>query len=99
MVHGGTRNRGFDPSSRSPDTAADFNEHHARMQPTGTVTLLFTDIEGSTRLLAAVGVERYEHALDQHRALLRQAFAPHGAYEVSARGDALFVAFHRARDA
>jgi predicted ATPase/class 3 adenylate cyclase len=69
------------------------------MPPTGTVTLLFTDIEGSTRLLAAVGVERYEHALDQHRSLLRQAFAPHGAYEVSARGDALFVAFHRARDA
>jgi class 3 adenylate cyclase len=45
------------------------------MRPTGTVTLLFSDIEGSTRLLRAIGVERYKNSLQQHRLLLRDAFA------------------------
>jgi predicted ATPase/class 3 adenylate cyclase len=69
------------------------------MQPTGTVTLLFTDIEGSTRLLAAIGVEQYEKALEQHRALIRSAIVSYGGYEVNARGDSVFAAFSRARDA
>ena len=69
------------------------------MRPTGTVTLLFTDIEGSTRLLRAIGVERYESALQQHRTLLRGAFARHAGYEFNAEGDALFVAFAGALDA
>jgi class 3 adenylate cyclase len=42
--------------------------------PDGTVTLLFSDIEGSTRILRAIGVKRYENALQQHRLLLRAAF-------------------------
>ena len=69
------------------------------MLPTGTVTLLFTDIEGSTRLLAVIGVERYKRALEQHRALMREAIARHGGHEVKAHADSLFVAFSRARDA
>jgi class 3 adenylate cyclase len=53
------------------------------MRPTGTVTLLFSDIDGSTRLLRSIGVQRYENALAQHRLLLRDAFAQHAGYEVA----------------
>jgi predicted ATPase/class 3 adenylate cyclase len=66
--------------------------------PSGTVTLLFTDIEGSTRLLQQLG-DGYRLALAEHRRLLRAAFAEHGGQEVSAEGDAFFVAFARAGDA
>ena len=69
------------------------------MLPTGTVTLLFSDIEGSTRLLHAIGVDRYENALQQHRLLLRDTFARHAGYEVNTEGDSFFVAFSRALDA
>jgi predicted ATPase/class 3 adenylate cyclase len=69
------------------------------VQPTGTVTLLFTDIEGSTRLLERLGPERYGEALDLHRRLLRGAFQRHGGYEVDYEGDAFFVAFAQAGDA
>jgi predicted ATPase/class 3 adenylate cyclase len=69
------------------------------MRPSGTVTFLMSDIEGSTRLLRALGVERYEAALQAHRALLREAFARHDGFEVSSEGDSLFVAFGRAQDA
>jgi len=69
------------------------------MRPTGTVTLLFSDIEGSTRLLRAIGVERYESAVQQHRLMLRDAFARHSGYEVDTEGDSFFVAFGRALDA
>ena len=68
-------------------------------QPTGTVTLLFTDIEGSTRLLARLGPERYGAALELHRGILRAAFDCHHGYEVDHEGDAFFVAFRRAADA
>jgi predicted ATPase/class 3 adenylate cyclase len=67
--------------------------------PTGTVTFLFTDIEGSTRLLHELGAERYAEALAEHRRLLRAAFARHGGVEVDTQGDAFFVAFARASDA
>ncbi len=67
--------------------------------PTGTVTLLFTDIEGSTRLLLELGPEPYAEALASHRRALREAFAQHRGVEVMAEGDALFVAFERASDA
>lgn len=67
--------------------------------PVGTVTLLFTDIDGSTRLLERLGTERYAVVLDLHRRVLREAFARHGGYEVGTEGDAFFVAFWRARDA
>jgi predicted ATPase/class 3 adenylate cyclase len=66
--------------------------------PSGTVTLLFTDIEGSTRLLQRVG-DAYSDLLSLHRELLRGAFADHGGYEVDTEGDAFFVAFASAREA
>src|SRR3954468_14447240 len=66
--------------------------------PTGAVTMLFTDIEGSTRLLEELG-ERYPAALGEHRRLLREAFARHGGVEVDTQGDAFFIAFGDATDA
>ena len=69
-----------------------------RELPTGTVTFLFTDIEGSTRLLHELG-DAYAGALAEHRRLLRDAFAAHGGVEVDTQGDAFFVAFARASDA
>jgi predicted ATPase/class 3 adenylate cyclase len=66
--------------------------------PTGTVTLLFTDIEGSTKLLHELG-ERYAETLAEHRGALRSAFTRHGGVEVDTQGDAFFVAFARASDA
>ena len=50
--------------------------------PVGTVTLVFTDIEGSTRLLETLGPEQYIRALEDHRRLLREAFTAHGGVEV-----------------
>ena len=67
--------------------------------PTGTVTMLFTDIEGSTRLLALLGEERYGQLLADHRRLLRDAFAAQGGREMDTQGDAFFYAFARARQA
>ena len=69
------------------------------MRPTGTVTLLFSDIDGSTRLLRSIGVQRYENALAQHRLLLRDAFARHAGYEVDTAGDSFFIAFGHSRTA
>jgi predicted ATPase/class 3 adenylate cyclase len=66
--------------------------------PTGVVTLLFTDVEGSTRLLQELG-ETYGEALQEHRRRLRAACAAHDGVEVDTQGDALFVAFARASDA
>jgi predicted ATPase/class 3 adenylate cyclase len=66
--------------------------------PSGTVTLLFSDIEGSTKLLQRTG-DAYAGLLEQHRGLLRKSFAAHGGYEVDTEGDAFFVAFATANDA
>ncbi|GAB3197010.1 LuxR family transcriptional regulator [Geodermatophilus arenarius] len=68
------------------------------MLPTGTVTFLFTDIAGSTRLLRedALG---YADALAEYRCLLRAAFTAHGGHEVDTQGDAFFVAFPTAGQA
>jgi predicted ATPase/class 3 adenylate cyclase len=68
-------------------------------QPTGTVTMLFSDVEGSTELLGRLGAERYADVLDQHNRLLREAFARHAGYEVDTAGDSFFVSFSRAGDA
>ncbi|HEY0416544.1 MAG TPA: tetratricopeptide repeat protein [Gaiellaceae bacterium] len=68
-------------------------------QPTGTVTLVFTDVEGSTRLLERLGADRYAAVLEEHRRLLRVAFARRNGYEVGTEGDSFFVAFARAEDA
>ena len=66
--------------------------------PTGTVTFLFSDIEGSTPLLQHLG-DRYADVLADHRRLLRAAFQAAGGHEVDTAGDGFFVAFHRATDA
>src|SRR4051812_15852659 len=66
--------------------------------PSGTVTLLFTDIEGSTRLLQQTG-PGYADLLATHRRLLRDAFRAHDGVEVSTTGDGFFVAFGVADDA
>jgi class 3 adenylate cyclase len=66
--------------------------------PSGTVTFLFTDVEGSTRLLREHGA-RYAQLLAEHRRALRDAFARHAGVEVDTQGDAFFVVFTRAADA
>jgi predicted ATPase len=71
----------------------------ATEQPSGTVTLVFTDIEGSTRLLRELGAERYAAALREHRRVVREAFGVRGGYEVDSEGDAFFYAFPSAGDA
>ena len=67
--------------------------------PAGTVTRVFTDIEGSTRLLQELGPEQYVRALEDHRRLLRAAFAPHGGVEVEMQGDSFHFGFAQAREA
>ncbi len=67
--------------------------------PTGKVTFLFTDIEGSTQLLHELGPEAYSEALSEHRRVLRDAFAGHRGVEVDTQGDAFFVAFDSADEA
>jgi class 3 adenylate cyclase len=66
--------------------------------PSGTVTFLFTDIEGSTRLLQDLG-DDYGLVARDHRRILREALGGHGGREVDTQGDAFFFSFVRARDA
>jgi class 3 adenylate cyclase len=66
--------------------------------PSGTVTFVFSDIEGSTALLKQLG-ERYEAVLSDHRRLMRESFTARGGVEIDTQGDAFFFAFTRARDA
>jgi YVTN family beta-propeller protein len=66
--------------------------------PTGVVTFLFTDIEGSTRLVKQLR-DRYNEVLTEHQNLLRTAFAGHGGHELDTEGDSFFVAFSSAREA
>ena len=68
-------------------------------KPTGTITFLFTDVEGSTRLLERLGEEAYASALADHRRVLREAIARHDGAEVDTQGDAFFVAFASAGEA
>ena len=65
----------------------------------GTVTFVFTDIEGSTRLLQELGDEAYGQVSGDHRRLVREAFGAHGGTEIDTQGDAFFFSFPRARDA
>ena len=67
-------------------------------RPTGTVTFVFTDIEGSTALLKQLG-ERYGEVLSQHRRIVRETFGAAGGSEIDTQGDAFFFAFPRAREA
>jgi YVTN family beta-propeller protein len=66
---------------------------------TGTVTFLFTDIEGSTRLLRILGRARYGEVMADQQRLLRAAFAAHHGEEIDTQGDSFFVAFRSASDA
>src|SRR6476619_7815501 len=61
--------------------------------PSGTVTFLFTDVEGSTKLLHSLGAETYAAALAEHREVIRHACAAEGGVEVDTQGDAFFFAF------
>ena len=61
--------------------------------PTGTVTFLFTDIEGSTRLLQALGRTRYQQLQDAHARIVRRAMAEHAGVEIRTEGDSFFVVF------
>src|SRR6188474_350204 len=65
----------------------------ARALPGGTVTFMFTDIEGSTRLLQELGDKRYAAALEEHRRAVRAAVEAHAGVEVDTQGDAFFFAF------
>src|SRR6266513_118529 len=67
--------------------------------PGGTVTFVFTDIEGSTRLLQELGDEAYGSVSGDHRRLVRETFAARGGTEIDTQGDAFFFSFPRARDA
>jgi YVTN family beta-propeller protein len=66
--------------------------------PTGTLTFLFTDVEGSTRLERELR-ERYGEVLGEHQRLLRRVFAAHGGHEVDTQGDSFFYVFPRAKAA
>ena len=67
--------------------------------PSGTVTFLFSDIEGSTALLKELGDEVYATLLGVHRRLVREAFAAQDGQEIDTQGDAFFYSFARARQA
>jgi predicted ATPase/class 3 adenylate cyclase len=69
------------------------------MRPIGTITFLFSDIEGSTQHLADLGAERYGALLATHRTLLRDVFTRHAGHDFGGAGDSMFVAFTSAHDA
>jgi class 3 adenylate cyclase len=85
-------------STRSFATVAEPPRSEKAGLPSGTVTFLFTDIEGSTRLLTQLGAG-YAEVLGEHRRVLRAAFDAYDGREVHTMGDAFFVAFARAGDA
>ena len=67
--------------------------------PASTVTFLFTDVEGSTKLLDELGAEDYAQALAEHRRIVRESCTRLGGAEVDTQGDAFFFAFPTAPDA
>lgn len=69
------------------------------LRPTGTVTFLFTDLEGSTELVQLLGDHQYAQVLEEHARLLRAAFQAGEGHEIDNKGDGFLVAFQRARDA
>lgn len=89
---------GVESAPRTTRTTSTGEKGAARVRPdlpTGTVTLLFTDIEGSTRLLQRLG-GRYPAVLARHHALIRAAVASHGGIEMGTEGDAFFLVFRTA---
>jgi DNA-binding SARP family transcriptional activator len=98
---------GIDPSPQLQRLERAILNHDASLElegparpsfPTGTITMLFTDIEGSTRLLHELG-DAYRDLLTEHRRLFRQAVSARGGMEVDTQGDAHFVVFQHAGDA
>jgi class 3 adenylate cyclase/ketosteroid isomerase-like protein len=90
------------PTNLEAVTEAVGREHvdlRARVAPDGTVTLLFTDIEGSTPLAERLGDLRWLALLREHNAIVRHCIAQHGGFEVKTIGDAFMVAFGSARRA
>jgi class 3 adenylate cyclase len=75
-----------------PAASTDVREAAGRL-PRGLVTFMFTDLEGSTRLLQRLGADAYREALERHRVLLRERVRHNGGVEFGAVGDALFAAF------
>jgi predicted ATPase/class 3 adenylate cyclase/DNA-binding CsgD family transcriptional regulator len=82
-----------DPVPTAPLSAAVPDTSALPTLPTGTVTFLFTDIEGSTRLLQQLGTDRYAMLLEEQRRLLHAAVAGHGGREVDSQGDSYFIVF------
>jgi class 3 adenylate cyclase len=82
----------------SPHRAATARMPGMTSLPSGTVTFVFSDIEGSTSLLKRLG-DRYAEVLAEHRRLVRETFGAQGGVEIDTQGDAFFFAFARARDA
>jgi class 3 adenylate cyclase len=78
---------------RKPESRHDNPSVTGVAQPSGTVTLVFTDIEGSTRLLERLGTDGYREALAEHRRIVRDAYARYDGYEVGTEGDSFFLAF------
>src|SRR4051812_50074625 len=64
-----------------------------RTLPRGTLTFLFTDIEGSTTLERTIGRDRYAELLARHRTIAREAWAANGGHELGTEGDSFFVYF------
>ena len=81
----------------SPEVDEAPGSHDVRL-PSGTVTLLFTDVQGSTRLVERLGA-RFADVLADHFAILRRCLGEHDGHEFGTEGDALFAVFERARDA
>jgi class 3 adenylate cyclase len=75
------------------------NRHDMPNLPSGTVTFLFSDIEGSTSLLKQLGDAEYAELLATHRSLVRETFGLYHGQEIDTQGDAFFYSFHRAREA
>ena len=88
----------FDSVGQQPSATSVTPSVASNRLPTGTVTFVFTDIEGSTALAKRLP-DGYAEVLEQHQLLLRAAFEGHGGHEVDTQGDSFFFAFARAKDA
>jgi predicted ATPase/class 3 adenylate cyclase len=95
----GAERAALEAAARGSAAPAAAGPDRSDILPTGTVTFLFTDIEGSTRLLQDLGRSRYATLLAAHRQLLRAALAAHGGHEVDSQGDSSFTVFPTAGQA
>jgi eukaryotic-like serine/threonine-protein kinase len=91
------------PSTAVDDVAASVGEERPNLRPAaapdGTVTMLFSDIEGSTQVNERLGDVRWLDLLRAHHAIVREQIHKHGGYEVKSQGDGFMVAFASARRA